>query len=427
MKGEPMKLKVRPSTVEGGVLSSPSKSYTHRAMTLALLADGTSQLRRPLLSGDTLATLSAVRRFGGVTEAQGDRLSVRGGQLHCPDDVINADNSGTTIRIMAGIASLLPCTTVLTGDDSIRRRPMQPLIDALRELGVECSSSRGNGLAPLLVRGPNLGTRTHIQGDVSSQFISSLLMSSAVKTVDTEIVLTTALKSKPYVDITMDMMSRFGADCRSLPDGFFVPGGQHYQPQDYAVPGDFSSAAFPLMAGALAGKVKVSQLDPRDRQGDKAILDILKGFGGSVRWEDDAVEVSRSSMQGTEVDLSQAPDLFPIVAVLATQAKGLTVIRNAEHVRLKESDRIAATTDFLARMGAEVEERRDGCVVHGPCALHGAQIDSLGDHRILMAAAIATLVADGESVISEGDCFKISYPGFVEDMTALGADLEMIP
>jgi 3-phosphoshikimate 1-carboxyvinyltransferase len=422
-----MKMKVRPSVVEGRVLSSPSKSYTHRAMALALLADGTSQLRRPLLSGDTLATLAAVKSFGGVTETHGDRLSVRGGQLRCPDDVIDAENSGTTIRIMAGIASLLPCTTVLTGDDSIRRRPMQPLIDALRELGVECSSSRGNGLAPLLVRGPNLGARAHIQGDVSSQFISSLLISSAVKAVDTEIVLTTPLKSRPYVEITMDMMSRFGARCEDRAEGFFVPGGQNYLPQDYAVPGDFSSAAFPLMAGALAGKVAVSQLDPRDRQGDKVILDVLKDFGAPVRWEGDTVEVSRSALQGTEVDLSQAPDLFPIVAVLATQAQGVTVIRNAEHVRLKESDRIAATTDFLGRMGAEVEERRDGCVVHGPCALRGAHIDSLGDHRILMAAAIATLVAEGESVISEGDCFKISYPGFVADMTALGADLELIP
>ncbi len=188
-----MKLRVRPSTIEGEVSSSPSKSYTHRAMALALLAEGTSHLRRPLLSGDTLATLSAVRKFGAEADREGEVLHIDGGRLRCPDDVINVDNSGTTIRIMAGIASLLPCITVLTGDESIRRRPMQPLIDALGELGAECRSTRGNGLAPLLVRGPNTGTRTHIKGDVSSQFISSLLISSAVKTVDTEIVLTTPL------------------------------------------------------------------------------------------------------------------------------------------------------------------------------------------------------------------------------------------
>ncbi len=422
-----MKLRVRPSTIEGEVSSSPSKSYTHRAMALALLAEGTSHLRRPLLSGDTLATLSAVRKFGAEVDREGEVLHINGGRLRCPDDVINVDNSGTTIRIMAGIASLLPCITVLTGDESIRRRPMQPLIDALAELGAECRSTRGNGLAPLLVRGPNTGTRTHIKGDVSSQFISSLLISSAVKPVDTEIVLTTPLRSRPYVEITMDMMDRFGVRSGTIPDGFMVPGGQTYKPQDYAVPGDFSSAAFPLVAGALAGHAKVRHLDKQDRQGDKAVLDILSKFGAPVHWVGDAVETSRVPLVGNEVDLSQAPDLFPIVAVMATQAVGVTVINNAEHVRLKESDRIAATMEFLGRMGAEVEERRDGCMIKGPCKLRGASVDSLADHRILMAAAIATLVAEGESVITDGDCFKISYPGFVEDMTALGADLELIP
>jgi 3-phosphoshikimate 1-carboxyvinyltransferase len=422
-----MKLRVRPSTIEGEVSSSPSKSYTHRAMALALLAEGTSQLRRPLLSGDTLATLSAVKKFGAGTDREGEVLRIDGGRLRCPDDVINVDNSGTTIRIMAGIASLLPCITVLTGDESIRRRPMQPLIDALGELGAECRSTRGNGLAPLLVRGPNTGTRAHIKGDVSSQFISSLLISSAVKPVDTEIVLTTPLRSRPYVEITMDMMARFGVRSEALPEGFMVPGGQRYTPQDYAVPGDFSSAAFPFMAGALAGHAKVRHLDKQDRQGDKVVLEILSRFGAPVHWVGDSVETSRVPLVGNEVDLSQAPDLFPIVAVMATQAEGVTVIKNAEHVRLKESDRIVATVDFLRRMGAEVEERRDGCVIKGPCPLRGASVDSLADHRILMAAAIATLVAEGESVITDGDCFKISYPGFVEDMTALGADLELIP
>jgi 3-phosphoshikimate 1-carboxyvinyltransferase len=394
-------------------------------MTLALLAEGVSRLNRPLLSGDTLATLAAIRAFGAAAGQDHEDLVVQGGRLNCPDNVIDAANSGTTIRIMTGIASLLPCYTVLTGDESIRRRPMQPLIDALNQLGVECHSTRGKGLAPLIVKGPNIGTKVSIPGDVSSQFISSLLISAPLKQCDTDIHLTTELKSRPYVEITMEMMARFGVKAEASPQGFHVDGGQRYQPNVYQVPGDYSSAAFPLVAGALTGQVQVTNLDPQDPQGDKAILTILRRFGAKVHGGENSYESSVGTLRGTDVDLGDAPDLFPIVAVLASQAKGESVIRNAEHVRHKESDRISATTEFLNRMGAEIEERKDGCIIHGPCDLRGARIDPRADHRILMAAAVAALVAEGETIIEDGDCFKISYPGFVQDMRSLGADLEL--
>jgi 3-phosphoshikimate 1-carboxyvinyltransferase len=276
-----------------------------------------------------------------------------------------------------------------------------------------------------VVRGPNTGRETHIPGDISSQFISSLLISSPLKDVDTDIHLTTDLKSRPYVEITVDMMSRFGTKCSESDGTFHVPGGQSYRSQDYLVPGDFSSAAFPLAAGALAGHATVINLDPRDRQGDRSFVDILRRFGASVTQRDGAVSVASAPLQGTEIDLADAPDLFPIVAVVATQAKGVTTITNAEHVRYKESDRIAATVKFLADMGADIEERKDGCVVRGPCRLKGTSVDPLADHRILMAASVAALVADGETVIGDGDCFRISYPGFVKDLVSLGASMEV--
>ncbi|HSV42056.1 MAG TPA: 3-phosphoshikimate 1-carboxyvinyltransferase [Methanomassiliicoccales archaeon] len=418
-----MKMVVTNGQVEGAVDASPSKSYTHRALVLASLAEGSSTISRPLLGGDTLATLAAIRSFGAGTRSTDHDLMVLGGKLHCPDDVIDAANSGTTIRLMAGIASLLPCHTVLTGDESIRRRPMQPLIDALRQLGVECHSSRGNGLAPLIVRGPNVGKKAAIPGDVSSQFISSLLISSPLKSVDTRIELTTELKSRPYVDMTIEMMARFGVHADVVDDGFFVSGGQSYLAQRYEIPGDYSSAAFPLAAGALTGKVEVRRLDPSDLQGDRVILDLLRGFGTDLKEYRDRVVSSRSRLRGCRVDLGNAPDLFPIIAVLASQAEGRSVLENAEHVRYKESDRISATLAFLRKMGAKVEERPDGCVIDGPCRLQGAEVDSLGDHRILMAAAVAGLVADGTTTISEGDCYKISYPGFMDDMISLGATM----
>jgi 3-phosphoshikimate 1-carboxyvinyltransferase len=226
------------------------------------------------------------------------------------------------------------------------------------------------------------------------------------------------------VEITMDMMSRFGAGCSESEGTFHVPGGQSYRAQDYVVPGDFSSAAFPLAAGALAGKVTVINLDPKDRQGDRMFVDILRRFGASVVQNGGAVSVASAPLRGIEVDLADAPDLFPIVAVVATQAKGVTTIVNAEHVRYKESDRIASTVKFLADMGADIMEKKDGCVVHGPCSLKGAFVDPLADHRILMAASVAALVAEGVTTIGDGDCFRISYPGFVKDMTSLGASME---
>ncbi|QLH74384.1 MAG: 3-phosphoshikimate 1-carboxyvinyltransferase [Methanomassiliicoccales archaeon] len=422
-----MLLKVRPSTVEGRIVASPSKSYTHRALVLASLAHGTSVLKGPLLSGDTLATLRAIEAFGAKVCHKGRDLEVEGGPLRCPEDVIDAANSGTTIRIVAGIASLLPCYTVLTGDASVRRRPMQPLIDALSQLGVECRSTRGNGLAPLIVRGPNTGRVAHIRGDISSQFISSLLISSPLKKVDTDIIITSELRSRPYIDITIEMMSRFGAEAKTTENGFHIIGGQTYRPDHYQVPGDYSSAAFPLTAGALIGKVQVDNLDPRDAQGDRMILDILSSFGATVTQRGGSVTCSSGPLQGADVDLGQAPDLFPIVAVLATQAKGRSRLFNAEHVRLKESDRISATVTFLKAMGAEMEETRDGCIINGPSKLKGTHVMAHSDHRILMAAAVAALVADGETTVSDGDCFKISYPGFVDDMRSIGADLELVP
>lgn len=421
-----MRLVVRQSQVSGTVQASPSKSYSHRAMIFAMLADGRSALRNVLLSGDTLATLRAIQMFGAAAEAKGDGVTVDGGKLVCPDDVVDTDNSGTTIRIMAGVASLLPCTTVLTGDASVRRRPMGPLIEALTEMGVRCESTRGNGMAPLVVRGPNRGRECHIKGDVSSQFISSLLISSPLKEAGTDIVLTSPLKSRPYVEITMGMMRAFGAEVSMERSAFKVPGGQRYLPQRYKVPGDYSSASFPLVAGALTGGVSVAGLDPEDRQGDKAILDILERCGAEVKRGSSGVKVLPGPLKGIAIDLSDAPDLFPIAAVLASQAKGTTEIANAETVRLKESDRIRSTLGFLKAMGANVQERPDGCLIKGPSRLKGAAVESLDDHRILMAAAVAGLVAEGETIIDHGDCYRVSYPAFVDDMVELGADMEMI-
>ncbi len=300
---------------------------------------------------------------------------------------------------------------------------MKPLLAALGELGVSAASARKDGTAPLIIRGPNKGRWAHIKGDVSSQFISSLLISSALKDLDTEIVITTPLLSKPYIDITMDIMARFGVRSWETKDGYHVPGGQTYRPLTMAVPGDYSSAAYPLAAGALTGKVTVSGLDPEDRQGDRRAVDILAGLGAKITRKGDRVTAEAAPLVGCDIDLRDNPDLFPILAVLATQAEGVSRLHGAGHLRHKESDRIRATVTFLKAMGADIEERDDGCEVRGPTPLRGRSVDTFGDHRIMMAEAVAALVADGTTVISESESAAISYPSFVKDLRALGASI----
>ncbi len=379
-----------------------------------------------LISGDTLATLKGVEKLGAIVRLDGDICHMRGGKLKAPDSEIDCQNSGTTLRLLTGIASLLPYAITLTGDTSLQQRPMKPMMNALTEMGVQCTSARGDGNPPITIKGPNRGRWAHIKGDISSQFISSLLISSAIKEIDTELVITSPMKSKPYVDITIDMMARFGVRCDGTKNGYHVLGGQRYQPRDYKIPGDYSSAAFPLVAGALAGRVSIDGLDQNDKQGDRKIIDIMKAFGAEVRWNGGALESSKSDLHGAEVDMGDSPDIFPIVAVLATQAKGGSRLFNAEHLRFKESDRIKTTSMFLRAMGAEVEEKEDGLIVQGPCRLKGKTIESFGDHRILMAAAVAALVSEGTTTITDANCYEISYPNFRQDMVSLGASAEVV-
>ncbi len=418
-----MRLEVSRSTVKGVVEAPPSKSYTHRAIILAGLARGESVIRGPLLSEDTLATLRGMEQFGTMVRRDGSDLIVRGGSLRAPASEIDCGNSGTTLRLLTGIASLLPSTVTLTGDASLQQRPMRPLLNALSEMGVSAASARNDGMAPLVIRGPNKGRWTHVKGDISSQFISSLLISSALKELDTEIVLTSALRSRPYVEITMHMMELFGGRCRETKSGFHVPGGQTYRPRSMTIPGDYSSAAYPLAAAALTGKVTVKGLGADDRQGDSRVIDILAAFGAKMRRDGDRVTAESGDLIANDVDLGDSPDLFPILAVVATQATGVSRLYGAGHLKHKESDRIRATVSFLKAMGADIEEREDGCEVRGPTPLKGRSVETMGDHRIMMAEAVAALVADGTTIISESSSPAISYPSFVNDLRRLGASI----
>ena len=427
-----MDVTIPESRVAGRVRAPPSKSYTHRAILAAGYGDEAT-VTDPLVSADTRATMRAVEAFGGSVDRGDDRVSVSGfdGRPDVPDDVIDCANSGTTTRLVTACGALADGLCVFTGDESLRSRPQGPLLDAIDQLGGRAESTRGNGQAPLVVGGGIGGGTVSIPGDVSSQYITALLMAGAVTDEGIEIELETELKSAPYVDITIEVLDDFGVEVERTAEGFSVPGGQSYHPAggEYAVPGDFSSMSYLLAAGAVAAadgdSVVVEGARP-SAQGDSAIVDILNSMGASVEWDQDAGEITvpRASLSGTVVDVGDTPDLLPTIAALGAVADGDTVIENCEHVRYKETDRVSAMAEELATLGASVTEEQDRLTVHGgESDLSGARVDGRHDHRIVMSLAVAGLVADGETTIGGGEHVDVSFPDFFDALGSLGVDV----
>jgi 3-phosphoshikimate 1-carboxyvinyltransferase len=423
-----MDVTVSESTVGGRVRAPPSKSYTHRAILAAGYADSATVLG-PLLSADTRATMRAVEAFGGDVTDAGNRLDVVGfdGRPAVPDDILDCANSGTTIRLTAATAALGDGLTVLTGDESLRSRPQGPLLRGIEQLGGRAESTRDNEQAPLVVGGPMTGGTVAISGDVSSQFITALLMAGAVTDAGVDLTLTTDLKSAPYVDITIEVMEAFGVDVRRTKRGFAVQGGQTYDADGYDVPGDFSSMSYLLAAGVLAGEedVTVTSAFP-SAQGDQAIVEILRDMGATVEWERESGEltVSRSELEGIEVSVADTPDLLPTLAVLGGVADGTMTITDAEHVRYKETDRVSAMAEELSAMGASVEERPETLLVHGgESTLQGTIVDGRADHRVIMSLAVAGLVAEGSTTISGAEHVGVSFPDFFDALGGLGGSV----
>ena len=427
-----MNADISQSSVSGEAQAPPSKSYTHRAILAAGYADGAT-VRDPLVSADTRATARAVEAFGGSVTIDEDAgvmdIDGFGGTPEVPDDVINCANSGTTMRIVTAAAALAGGLTVLTGDDSLRSRPQGPLLRAVDQLGGRAESTRDNGQAPLVVGGPITGGTAAIPGDVSSQYITALLMAGASTTAGIDISLETELKSAPYVDITLEVMDEFGVSARKTGRGFSVAGHQSYDAGDgYDVPGDFSSMSYLLAAGALASEdgVTVTSAYP-SAQGDAAIVDILEEMGANVDWDREAgeIDVSKSALEGIGVSVENTPDLLPTIAVLGAVADGTTTITNAEHVRYKETDRVSAMAEALTKMGASVDEQQETLTIHGgDSELVGATVDGREDHRIIMSLAVGGLIAEGTTTIRGWEHVDVSFPDFFDVIEGLGASVQ---
>jgi 3-phosphoshikimate 1-carboxyvinyltransferase len=416
--------------LKGEVCAPPSKAYTQRMLIASALAHGTSKVSGPLISDDTEAALRAVKALGAKVAVAGDCWTVEGVQpLRGAQEPIDCGDSGATLRFTIPVAALAPESSVFVLGKSLEQRPIAPLIQGLRQLGVEAYHKRLDGRAAIVVEGGGIsGGKTSMRGDVSSQFISGLMFACPMARTDTEITLTTPLESKGYVRMTQTVLAEHGIKIYISEDFdyFHIPSNQTYQPCDHRVPGDFSSAAFLLAAAAVTrSDVNVKNLDVEAVQGDKAILEVLKRMGVNGRVCPDSVEVAGTGglLEAVDVDARDIPDLVPVCAVLACYAKGTSKIHDAHRLRYKESDRLLSLHLELTKMGAQIAMDEGSLTINGPCALHGAVVNPHSDHRIAMACAVAGLGANGETQIQDAECVRKSYPRFFNDLRLLGADV----
>ena len=421
-----MKVEIRRSGVKGTVAAPPSKSYTHRALICSALAQGKSRILNPLYSDDTGATCSVLGELGVGLSTDPELWEVVGGELEKPDSDLFCRESATTLRFMATVCALVDGTSRLTCGPALSRRPVGPLLDGLRQLEVDCRSN--GGFPPAVIKGIGRirGGSAAIRGDISSQFVSAILLVSPLADRPVSLKLTTPLESRPYVSMTMDTQRRFGVEVQASGNmREFQVQRQIYNPTEFAVEGDWSSAAYLLAAGGLAGKVTVLGLKPKSLQADSAIIDILKKMGAQVDLKGTAVSVKSSSLKGLEFDVSDCPDLFPVVSALCAVADGTSVLRGIRRLRYKESDRVMAMVEGLRNMGVKATRRGDGVTIVGTTP-RGGLIDPKNDHRIAMAFSVVGLVAEGETVILDADCVSKSYPGFWDAMGKLGVGLRRI-
>lgn len=423
-----MILAVDKSELSGEVRIPASKSHTIRAVAIGSLAYGTTRITNPLVAADTLTAAEIYRKFG-ASIALGDEWIIEGmgGKPSVPDDILDVGNSGTTLYIAMGTAALLDGYSVFTGDEQIRSRPAGPLLDAIGNLDARGFSTRSNDQPPLVIRGPMRGGRTFLDGGKTSQYLTSLLINCPVAREDSEILTTNAVE-KPYIEMTMGWLDELGI--RFERDGFErfrVPGRQSYRAFEKSIPGDFSSAAFFLCAAAVTGsELTLLGLDINDSQGDKAIVDMLRAMGARIDQLPDGLAVTgggSDKLTAGEFDLGDTPDLLPPMAVTACFADGVTRLVNVRQARLKETDRIRVLSEELSKMGGKVEELPDGLAITG-APLHAARVNGCGDHRVVMALAIAGLACDGRTEVDSAEAVNVTFPNFVDLMQSAGAEMQ---
>ena len=419
-----MKCRVEKSDIDGDIECPANKSYTHRAIFLASLAIDKSIIKNILRSEDTKATINTCKNFGVEIKDVGNDITVTSAsELKIHSNTIDAANSGTTIRIAAAIASLANDKITLTGDSSLKKRPMQPLLDALEYLGAQCTSS--NGSPPISVKGRIKGGEVKIPGNISSQFISALMITAPKLENGLVININSKLVSKPYIDATISIMKKFGVDVETkTPYKKYIIPEQNYKATTITIPSDFSSLALLLVAAVLLGEnLTIKASTGSMPQADEAIIDILEMMGVIITLNKNTIKIkSPEKLDGGKFDLSNSPDLIPAIAILSLKASKPIEIFNVEHARYKETDRIAIIARELSKLGIKIEEKKDGLILNNSNSLTSANLNSENDHRLFMAFCIAGMYV-GNCTISDPESVDISYPDFISEMKRIGCKI----
>lgn len=410
---------VSAGSIRGTITPPSSKSYAQRAIALALLAEGRTTLRNLEFCKDTRSALRCIEALGAKVEVIDDStLSIEGG-LKPQSNVLHVGESGLATRLFTPIASLNPTPLTIEGEGTLLYRPMTMMIEPLRQLGVQVRD--GGGFLPIEVQGPIHGGEITVDGSVSSQFITGLLLALPLAQEDTTLHVTSPV-STPYIDMTIDTARRFGVEIMHN-DGdytqFFIEGGQQYTPTDLAIEGDWSGAASMLVAGAIAGEVTIKNISTLSKQADTAICHALERAGAGLIIEQDSITVSKRNLRSFEFDATNAPDLFPALAALAAAAEGESVIIGTDRLRHKESDRAETIRREYEKLGIEVDISEKNIMRIRGGEIQPATTFSHNDHRIAMSLAVSALRCQGEVKIENAECVEKSYPTFFEDLESI--------
>ena len=412
-----MDIRISPSRLSGRIAAISSKSDAHRALICAALSDAPTELFLNGSSIDIETTIRCLQSLGAAFDVSQNSICVRPIKRAAQAATLDCAESGSTLRFLLPVAAALGCAANFTGQGRLPERPVSPLKEELEAHG--CRLDRAH--LPIALSGQLQSGVFPLPGNISSQFLTGLLLCFPLLPEGGEIALTTALESAGYVEMTMQTMRRFGIDVQRTERGFRVPAGQRYHsPKKLAICGDWSSAAFWLCAGALSDEIVCSGLDENSAQGDRAVEPLLAQMGAQVCRAGQEVIVRPGALSAIQIDAGNIPDLIPVLAAVAATASGKTHITNAARLRIKESDRLRSVTDTLRRLGAEIEELPDGLIIWGKPRLKGGEVSSWGDHRIAMSAAIASLSCEKDVIIRDAQVVSKSYPGFWADFEKLG-------
>jgi len=414
---------IRPAHLCGSVTAPPSKSAAHRAILCAALAKGMSEIANITLSDDMRATMGAIEAMGARVHYENRTLQIDTTGSLAKSAQIDCGESGSTLRFFIPVAAALGMHAEFAGHGRLPQRPIGVYLDCLPPHGISCQTEGG---LPFKISGQLTAGKFVLPGNISSQFITGLLLALPLLGSDSELVLSSPLESAAYVDMTIAIQREFGVQIEPADTGWHIRGGQSYTPRTYTVEGDWSQAAFFLAAGALGGELSISGLSRSSTQGDKAAESIFAQFGADVAWQGNILTVKSNSLHGMKIDAAQIPDLVPILAATAALCEGQTRIYHAERLRIKESDRLAAMADGLAKLGANIQQTDDGLLIIGVPQLHSGNVQGYNDHRIVMALAIAALNTNGEVRISDAQSIDKSYPQFFADYNMLGGNADVV-